>query len=101
MRRKKKSPQISFDMRVTVPAGVLLQEVEGEIVALNLDTELYLGLNKTGADIFKRMSEATSIEQAYEGLLGTYDVAPEDLRVVLTDFIKKLLDHRLIEVSRP
>lgn len=93
--------RISFAMRARVPDSVLLQEVEGEIVALSLESELYLGLNASGKEIFEQLTRADSIEEAFEALLESYDVEPKRLRAELSDFIGKLLEQRLLELSEP
>ena len=93
--------RVPFAMRVKVPESVLLQEVEGEIIALSLDTQLYLGLNKSGKEILEHLVQASSIDEAYAALLDKYDVEPSRLRTELSKFLETLLEQGLIELCPP
>lgn len=86
-------------LTVRVPAHVMLQELDGETVLLNLDSELYLGLNESGTRIFKSLDEADTIEAAYRDLLDRYDVEPERLRQELDRMLAELFEHGLLEVA--
>ena len=91
---------VSFSDRVTVAPDVLFRLVSDEAVLVNLNTEMYLGLNPVGARMWRVLSEASSIQAAYEQLLQEYDVEPSKLRGDLEEFIGELQTHRLIE-TRP
>jgi hypothetical protein len=90
---------VSFDKRLVVPADVLMQELEGESVFLNLKTERYFGLDGVGTRVWTVLSQAVSIQAAYDALLAEYDVEPEKLRADLVDLIDRLLVHGLMEVA--
>jgi hypothetical protein len=90
---------ISFDSRVRVPEDVLLSELEGESVLLNLKTETYFGLDEMGTQMWGALTKADSIQAAYEALSEEYDVDPERLRVDLTEILEKLLNHGLLELA--
>ena len=91
----------SFSARTTVAPDVLFRVVGNEAVLLNLKTELYLGLDPVGTEMWVVLTSTSSIQAAYESLLQEFDVAPERLRQDLNDFIEKLLDQGLIELSSP
>jgi hypothetical protein len=90
---------ISFQERVIVPAHVVLQDVEGESVLLNLDSEHYFGLDEVGTRIWVALTQAASIQEAYECLLAQYDVPPELLRADLEELIGQLVDNGLLELA--
>ncbi len=85
--------------RVTIPDGVLVRELEGESVLLNLDSESYFGLDGVGTRMWAALTATASIEAAYDKLLDEYAVEPEHLRADLATFIQKLVEAGLIEVS--
>jgi hypothetical protein len=90
---------VSFDERLSVPADVLVQELEGESVLLNLKSERYFGLDEVGTRIWAILGKSESIQQAYDALLAEYDVEPDVLRRDLLDLIDKLVDRGLVEIG--
>jgi len=91
---------VSFSDCVRVAPDVLFRLVSDEGVLVNLNTEMYLGLNPVGARMWSVLSEASSIQAAYEQLLREFEVDPSELRRDLEEFIAQLHAHQLIE-TRP
>ena len=85
--------------RVTTPDGVLVRELEGESVLLNLNSESYFGLDGVGTRMWAALTASPSIEAAYEILLNEYEVEPEHLRADLSQFVDRLAEAGLIDVS--
>jgi hypothetical protein len=85
--------------KVSMPDGVLIRELDGEAVLLNLNSESYFGLDAVGTRMWAVLMESPSIQAAYEILLGEYEVEPESLRKDLSDFVEKLATAGLIDVS--
>ena len=83
-----------------MPAHVVLQDVDGESVLLNLDSESYFGLDEVGTRIWAVLTQAPSIQEAYEALLAQYDVPPELLRADMEELIGQLVDNGLLELAR-
>ena len=94
-----KNLTIPFTMRVSVPEYVLVRQIEGESVLLNINNERYFGLNDVGTRMWATLTSADSIQTAYEALLGEYEVDPEQLRQDLQVLIEKLVENGLIEVD--
>jgi hypothetical protein len=90
---------IPFDKRVTIPEDVLVSEVDGEAVILNLKTETYFGLSSVGARMWAAVTTADSIQAGYEILRGEFEVDPEELRQDLGGVLEKLVEHGLIELQ--
>ncbi len=88
---------VPFDRSVRAPSHVLVRELEGESVLLNLDSETYFGLDEVGTRMWVSLTTAPSIEAAFETLKGEYDVAPEKLRDDLEALIGQLLEKGLLE----
>ena len=89
---------LTFDQRVQVPADVLVSELDGEAVLLNLKTESYFGLDDVGARMWAVVTTAESIEAGFNTLKGEYDVEPEQLRKDLGELLEKLLAEGLLEI---
>jgi hypothetical protein len=90
----------SFSMRVSVPANVLVQELDGESVFLNLDSGRYFGLDEVGTRFWKVLATSASVQAAYETLLAEYEVDPETLRRDLLGLADELVERGLVEVNR-
>jgi tRNA A37 N6-isopentenylltransferase MiaA len=86
-------------MRVLVPVDVLIRELDGESVVLNLKSERYFGLDEVGTRIWTALSMSESIQSAYELLLCEYEVDAERLRLDLQNFVEQMVEHGLVEVS--
>jgi len=91
---------ISFTERLILPEDVLISDVEGESVLLNLNSERYFGLDEVGTRMLSALTTSKSIQTAYEALLEEYQVEDEKLRHDLADLVDQLLDQGLLEVAR-
>jgi hypothetical protein len=89
---------ISFAERVILPQDVLVSNVEGESVLLNLNSERYFGLDEVGTRMLSVLTNSNSIQTAYDALLEEYEVENETLRDDLAELIDRLVDQGLLEV---
>jgi len=90
---------ISLNSSLSAPADVLIRELDGEAVLLNLNSEAYYGLDQVGTRMWQVLTTSESIEAAYETLLAEYEVEPARLHQDLTGLIERLVEHGLLEVS--
>jgi len=88
---------VSFSDRVRVAPDVLFRLLGDEAVLVNLNTEVYLGLNSVGARMWTVLGSSSSIEAACDALIEEYDVDPAELRRDLAAFLDQLLDQKLLE----
>lgn len=88
--------QISFSDRARIAPEVLIQEVGGESVLLDLKTERYLGLDEVGTRMWQALLASDSIQAAFDTLLAEYDVTPRQLEGDLRDLLSRLLENALI-----
>ena len=90
---------ISFSAKVSVAPDVMFRKVGDESVLLNLKSESYLGLDPMGTRIWTLLAPGASIQSVFDTLLAEYDVDASLLREDLQEFIGKLLENELIEVT--
>ena len=90
---------VSFSQRVRLANDVLVSNLEGESVLLNLKSERYYGLDEVGTRFLTLLSSSESIEHAFDALLAEYDVDAETLRNDLTTLLLNLCDQGLVEIS--
>lgn len=90
---------INDNSQVVFADTVFAQEIEGEMVLLDMNTESYFGLDSVASDIWKLLREGKTLRETYEELLEMYDVEPETLRNDLETFIKTLVDNKLAALA--
>ena len=84
--------------RVLVPPDVLVRELDGESVILDLKTERYFGLDDVGTRMLTVLAASESIQAGYERLLEEYEVEPGPLRADITGLVDRLLEQGLVQV---
>ena len=89
----------SMSARVQQNPDVLVRELEGESVLLNLKSESYFGLDEIGTRMWSALVGSPSVEAAFDALLEEYDVEPEQLRSDLDQFVATLKEAGLLDVS--
>ena len=82
--------------RVRIPDDVILRELDGESVVLDLNSERYYGLDEVGTRMWQLLVSSDSIEDAYQALLNEYKVEPQRLRDDLRDLLSELSGSGLI-----
>ncbi len=87
-----------FSQRVTVPDFVMFRQLSGESILLNLNNEQYFGLDDVGTRMWLSLTQSGSIEEAYQSLLGEYEVDAQELRRDLTELVQNLSTQGLVEI---
>lgn len=85
--------------KIVVPEGVLVRELAGESVLLNLTTESYFGLDEVGTRMWTALAESPSVALAFDLLASEYEVEPDKLQEDLAIYIEKLVDLGLLRVD--
>ena len=86
----------STTQQVVKAPDVLLQDLEGEAVLLNLKNGQYYGLDENSFNMYKILTSSSSVQAAYEALVREYEVAPERLRADLDQFLSHLIENGLV-----
>jgi len=90
---------MNLNQKVTFSETVFAQEVDGEMVLLDMESENYFGLDEVGTAIWQAMQEYGSLQEVFDTLLEQYDVEAEVLEHDLADFVGKLVESGLVEVT--
>ena len=81
--------------------GFFMRQVAGQTVVLPggdvLDLNMMITLNETGAFLWERLNEETSVEALVAALLGEYDVDEKTAQGAVEAFVKKLSGHGFLE----
>lgn len=77
-------------MIVLKPDVTRWAEVEGEIVALELESTTYLGINRTGALLWPLLIKGTTAEAMADVLVRTYKIPMARAKTDVADFTETL-----------
>ncbi len=88
-----------LSLRVSVPAEVLINEIAGESVLLNLDGGRYFGLDDVGTDMWRALTTSSSIGAALAQLAAQYDADRSVLRSDLESLVERLSTHGLLKID--
>ena len=89
---------IPFGMKASVSPDVLIQELQGESVLLNIRTGRYFGLDDVGTRMWAVLTTAESLQAAYDTLLAEYEVDGQRLERDFRTLVGNLVEHGLVEV---
>lgn len=80
---------MNLNQTVTLSPDVISQEVSGETVLLDLESENYFGLDEVGTRVWQLIQVSGDLENVFNTLLDEYEVSPqrlqEDLDKLLTE----------------
>ena len=89
---------IDGDTKFAVSGDVLFQEVSGETVLLDLNSESYFGLDEVGTRVWQLLSGGNSVAAMLDVLLNEYDVEREQLEMDVEELLNSLIEAGLITV---
>ena len=75
---------------------VLLQDLDGEAVLLNLRNGQYYGMDENSYHMYQALTSSSSVQAAYEALSQEYEIEPGQLRSDLDQFLGHLLENGLL-----
>ena len=86
----------SESRQVIKAPDVLLQDLEGEAVLLNLRNGQYYGMDENSYHMYKTLTSSPSVGAAFETLAREYEVERGQLRTDLDAFLAHLLENGLL-----
>jgi hypothetical protein len=89
---------VSLSSRATVPKHVLVQEIAGQAAILDLQSDLYFGLDDVATDIWRAVTASPTVGQGVQSIAGTYEVEYQRLESDAIELLTKLRDLGLLEV---
>jgi hypothetical protein len=84
---------------IKISSSVLFQELSGETVLLDLDSESYFGLDAIGTRIWQLLSEGQEVSTVVDALLQEYEVEREELERDVSELLERLSTAGLIEIA--
>ena len=86
------------EKRFGAAPNVLVRDLGGELVLLNLGSESYFGIDQVGARMWGVLTESPSLAEALATLTGEYEVEPGDLETDLRALVSSLCAAGLAEL---
>ena len=99
MEERSKIMAIPLSSNIKISSEVLSQEVSGETVLLDLQSENYFGLDEVGTRIWQLLQEHNNLQKVFDIILEEYDVEGKQLEKDLNDLLDKLISEGLITVD--
>jgi hypothetical protein len=87
---------MNLNQTITFSPHVLSQEVSGETVLLDLESEYYFGLDAVGTRIWQLIRDSGELRTIYNTLLEEYEVEETQLRADLKALITDACERGLI-----
>jgi len=84
--------------RVRMRKDVLIQNIEGESILLNLATENYFVLDHVGTSIVNTLDESDSVAAAIRKLLEIYEVEEAKLKEDISRLVNECEEAGLLQV---
>ena len=80
---------------------VLVQELDGEAVLLNLESERYFGLDDVGTRVWQHLLEHRRLDRVCEEMQKEYDVDGPTLRADVLRLVAELVEAGIVIVQSP
>ena len=81
---------MNLNQTITLSPDVISQEVSGETVLLDLESEHYFGLDGVGTRIWQLIGETNDLSAIYQTLLAEYEVPADRLQQDLAQLLAEI-----------
>ena len=88
---------ISLSSEIKVNEDIVSRNLQGEIVLLNLKTNLYCGLDEMGTKIWRFINEQKSLNNILNELVQEYDISESQCAEDLLNFVNLLREKDFIQ----
>jgi hypothetical protein len=90
---------MNLNQTIILSPEVISQEVSGETVLLDLESENYFGLDEVGTRIWQLIKESGDLRAIYNTLLEEYEVGEERLQTDLESLLGEISGLGLITLK--
>ena len=89
----------SIDDRLALSDQVVIRELSGESVLLDLKSGLYFGLNGVGTRVWNLVADGGSLRDVNAALMGEFDAPAATIEAEVLRFAGELCQHGLCRVA--
>jgi len=90
---------MNLNQKITLSPEVISQEVSGETVLLDLESENYFGLDEVGTRIWQLIKEKDDLQAIYNTLLDEYEVEESRLQADLEALLGEISKLGLVSLE--
>ena len=90
---------VVLDGRAFATPRILCKDLGDEAILLDLETETYFGLNASGSRLWKLLTTASTIRDAFKVMIEEYDVPPDELLSDMGALIEDLVGRGLLRTG--
>ena len=90
---------MNLNQTITLSPDVISQEVSGETVLLDLESENYFGLDAVGTRIWQLIKENDDLQAIYNTLLEEYEVEEQRLQTDLETILGEITQLGLVTLE--
>lgn len=90
---------VTLDSTASIPADVLVQEVGGETVLLDMAGGQYFGLDPVGTRIWQLLGKLGRLRDVHQRLCAEFDADHERIAEDLLALARSLADAGLVRIS--
>jgi len=90
---------MNLNQTITFEETVFAQEIDGEMVLLDMNSENYFGLDSVGTDIWQTLQETKKINKVLDILINMYDIDKITLQKDMFQFLEELEKNNLISIA--
>ena len=90
---------MNLNQTITLSPEVISQEVSGETVLLDLESENYFGLDEVGTRIWQLIKETSDLRAIYNTLLQEYEVSEVRLQQDLDTLLSEISSLGLVTLE--
>ena len=85
-----------LNQKLSIPENVIAQELTGEIVMLDMESESYYSLNSVASRIWQLLTSLENLEASIQQLLQVYVVDEPTLSRDVTLLVQELVEEELL-----
>jgi hypothetical protein len=90
---------MNLDQTIILSPDVISQEVSGETVLLDLESENYFGLDEVGTRVWQLIKETSDLGAIYNTLLKEYEVEEQRLQTDLDALLGEIAGLGLVTLE--
>ena len=87
-----------FPLQLRPSPDVLSQRYDDSVVLLNLNTDRFFHLNRTGARFWELLGERSNVTEIHEAMSREFDIEETQLAAEMTALISELREQDLVKV---
>ena len=85
-----------LNQKLSISENALAQEVNGEIVILNIESESYYTLDTVRTKFWQLFTDSDNVEMVIQQLVKIYTIDEVALRRDVTKFVEELVEEELL-----